>query len=97
MSPEILAEYETVLGRPKFNFDPGEVHLFMERLRQTSLVIHPGDWVSVCSDSSDDKFLACGLAGRADCLITGNKKHFPQSPFLGLRIVSPAEFLAELE
>ena len=43
--------------------------------------------------TDDDKFLELAVSGRADYLITGNLKDFPPSPFRGIEIVNPAEFV----
>jgi predicted nucleic acid-binding protein len=41
--------------------------------------------------------LECALAGEADYLVTGDKKHLlPLRQFRGIRIISPAEFLKRL-
>ena len=44
-------------------------------------------------DPDDDKFMACALAGEADFLVTGNKRHFPQTLPAGASIVNAAELL----
>ena len=44
-------------------------------------------------DPGDDKFIACALAGKADFLVTGNKRHFPQTEFRNTRVVNAAELL----
>lgn len=95
-SPEILAEYETVLRRPKFGLSSGAVSAALAGLRQAAILIVPAAPVSACSDPDDDKFLACCLAGAAGHLITGNLRHFPRGAYQGVRILSPAEFLALL-
>jgi predicted nucleic acid-binding protein len=46
-------------------------------------------------DPSDEKFIACALAAKADFLITGNTKHFPQS-FRSVAIVTPRTFCDDL-
>ncbi len=44
-------------------------------------------------DPTDESFLETALAGKADCLITGNAKHFPFSKRQGIAVLSPREFL----
>lgn len=51
--------------------------------RQSSEFLHP----------DDDKFIACALAGNADFLVTGNKRHFPQVSSMHARVVNAAELL----
>ncbi len=44
-------------------------------------------------DFEDEVFLAVALAGRAQCLVTGNLKHYPEQSRQGVRGVLPREFL----
>jgi predicted nucleic acid-binding protein len=44
-------------------------------------------------DPKDRAYLDAPLAAKAAVLITGNKKHFPDSAYQGVRIVSPRQFL----
>ncbi|HYR91238.1 MAG TPA: PIN domain-containing protein [Terriglobia bacterium] len=41
------------------------------------------------ADLDDSPFLECALDGRADYLITGNKRHFPSWTI----IITPRDFL----
>ena len=94
-SPEILAEYREVLGRRKFGFPANRVAWLMTRIEKSAIVLYPNIAVRACADPSDDKFLACGQAGMATHVVTGNMRHFPGRAWEGLRIVSPAEFIRE--
>jgi hypothetical protein len=47
----------------------------------------------VSPDSGDVKFLHCAKAARADFIITGNKRHFPDAPRGPARVVSTGELL----
>lgn len=49
-----------------------------------------------CSDADDEKFFSAALAGRADFLVTKNKKHFPRDT-LSPRILNVREFLRAIE
>ena len=45
----------------------------------------------------DAKVLACAFAGKADVIVTGDKKHLlPLKRYRGIPIVSPAEFLEQI-
>lgn len=96
VSPEILEEYETVLVRRKFAPIHQSVRETVTRLKRAAFVVFPGEMVRACSDPADNKFLACSIAGKATHLVTGNKKHFPKSPFMGILIISPAELIGYL-
>jgi len=38
-------------------------------------------------------FLEVALAGKAECLVTGNLKHFPKALCQGMNVFSPSHFL----
>jgi len=45
------------------------------------------------SDPSDDKFLEWSLAGKAKCIVSGDKHLLRLSEFQGIYILSPRDFL----
>jgi putative PIN family toxin of toxin-antitoxin system len=50
----------------------------------------------LCKDSDDEKFLTAAISGKAQFIVTKNKKDFPRD-LKSLRIVNVREFLNELE
>ena len=50
--------------------------------------------VGACRDPKDDKFLELAVSGRADYLVTGDLDLLVLDPFRGVRILTPADFLA---
>jgi predicted nucleic acid-binding protein len=48
----------------------------------------------VCRDPNDDMVLECAVAAGAQCVVSGDKDLLVLNPYNGIRIVSPAEFLA---
>ena len=48
-------------------------------------------------DSKDEPFLEAALATKTDALITGNKRHFPKKACKGQKVLTPKEFLLELD
>jgi len=93
LSGEILEEYSGVLLRPRFGFPPDEVDALLEMLRRRGHLVSPVPLARTSPDPDDDMFIACALAGNADFLVTGNKKHFPQVGSLRGRVVNAAELL----
>jgi putative PIN family toxin of toxin-antitoxin system len=77
LSPAVLLEYELVLHRPKFGFSQAEVRATLTALRRAGQLVRPTKAVTTSPDESDNRFLECAEAGQADCLVTGNIKHFP--------------------
>lgn len=47
-----------------------------------------------CRDPDDDKVLETALMGDAECVVTGDNDLLVMSPFRGIPILTPAEFLS---
>ncbi len=92
----ILAEYRTVLARPKFKkIDPARAAALIAKL--VALGQHVADvapWTGAMKDDDDRMFVEVALAGRATLLVTGNLRDFPQD--LGFEVQTPAMVLATL-
>lgn len=78
VSPAILAEYQGTLARPKFRLQPDEVAATIEGIRNAVELVDPDVTVTIAPDDADNRFLECAQAGKADYLVTGNKRHFPE-------------------
>ncbi len=90
----ILTEYHDVLTRPKFPFEPEQVQALLDQIKAEGHPVAGAPIPDELPDPTDQPFLEVALAGRADCLITGNARHFPPKKCRGMRILSPGEFLA---
>lgn len=77
----IFAEYETVLLRPKFKFDPKQISALLNILRLQCLIICAPTLDVSFTDLSDKKFYEVAKACNA-VLVTGNIKHYPQDPIV---------------
>ena len=94
-SSSIVAEYREVVRREKFRryeFPPYWLELMIE---ECLWLPEPQPWPLVLPDPKDAPFLALAQASGA-WLVTGNLKHFPESAQGGVRVISPAEYLAHL-
>jgi len=49
----------------------------------------------VCRDPNDDMILECAVLASAQFMISGDKDLLVLGSYSGIRIVTPAEFLAE--
>lgn len=92
-SEEILEEYSDVLFRPRFGFPAEVVDALLDLFRHRGKLLNPVPIAAVSPDPGDDKFIACALAGKVDFLVTGNKRHFPQSLESGVKVLNAAELL----
>lgn len=90
----IVAEYDGVLRRPKFNFDKRMVDDIINEFNYKGMIVKPYAYSGKLIDEKDRVFLEAVMAARhidsRALLVTGNKRHFPAEPF----ILSPAELLA---
>jgi putative PIN family toxin of toxin-antitoxin system len=92
VSRAILAEYESVLSRPRLNLEPVIVKEALAELRRISEVVEPMMVASAAGHEPDNRFLECAQAAQADFLITGNARHYPAA-YGRTRVVTPREFL----
>lgn len=84
----IMREYTAVLHRPIFLFEPEEIDVVLEEIRQKGwLIVEPASIDRVAGldraqfpDQDDIAFVE--VAAAVGCpLVTGNLKHFPGVPF----------------
>ncbi|MGH9498728.1 MAG: putative toxin-antitoxin system toxin component, PIN family [Terriglobales bacterium] len=92
VSQQILEEYDGVLRRPKFRIDRRRVRRALGFLRAAALVVRPHRELKVTRDPADNRFLECAEAGKADYIVTGNKRHFPDK-WRRTQIVNSRELL----
>jgi putative PIN family toxin of toxin-antitoxin system len=90
---EILVEYQTVLSRPRFGFEPDVLDGLFRSLQANGRKVSPSSSDIILVDPSDTKFIACALAAKAAYLVTGNRKHFPDDKYGCTSVVSARELL----
>ena len=89
----ILAEYEEVLTRPRFQFERRAVAELIDYFRQNGIQIIPKTLPFTLPDPDDAPFLEVALTSHADFLITGNQKHYPIHLNHNVKICSPRQFV----
>ena len=89
----ILLEYQEVLYRPKFQFDKEHIDTLLAYVIQNGQVTPASPLKKRLPDPDDEPFLEIAIAGRAACLITGHKAHFPRPSRQRIKILSPSEFI----
>ena len=97
LSREILDEYLRVLSYPKFGLSEEEIkELIQEEILPYAEVIKPKRRFRVVKrDPSDDKFVDCAVAGKARVIISSDKDILSLGRYRQIRILSPAQFLAD--
>lgn len=93
LSAEILREYVTVARRPRFARAGETLMRLIQVVSVNAAFVAPETAAASLPDPKDQAYLDAALAGGADAIITGNKKHFPDAACRGVRILSPREFL----
>lgn len=94
-SDETFDELQTRIWRSKFD---GYVSresraTYLAQLKTVSA------WVSItgakmgCRDPNDDMLLETALMGDADCLVTGDRDLLEMTPFHGIPVLTPTDFL----
>ena len=90
---EIISEYEEVLHREKFNFSEANISYYLEALKRIGIHSQRIASSEHFPDPKDIVFYEVALSKDDAYLVTGNKKHFPQTPI----VVTPAEMMEILE
>lgn len=94
---EILDEFaEKLEARLEFP-EVAVAETLVELVSLMHMVRISGTLKEVAADPDDDKILECALVGRATHIVTGDRRHLlPLATYQGIRIVTPADFLAEM-
>jgi putative PIN family toxin of toxin-antitoxin system len=93
----IISEFREVLLRPKFGFAPRDVEALLDYFENDGVKITPSLINEPLVAEDDIPFLEVAMSGKADVLITGNKRHFQMKSKRSLKIMSPEEFLKFLK
>ncbi len=85
---DIVAEYDDVLHRAKFNFSDERINAVLEMVKK-GICVEPTPSGAFFPDADDAVFYEVALSKEGSYLVTGNLRHFPKSPI----VVTPAEML----
>lgn len=91
----ILAEYRDVLRRPRLNLVPEKIRALLNGLRG-QLMVTPTGVVVNAPDPDDLVFVETALATADRTIVTGNLAHYPAEVLQGVRVLTPAQAVAEL-
>ena len=93
-----LNELVDVLNRPRLRYKYGLTDEDIQTVAALILLrgeaVTPVKRIQVCRDPKDDKFLE---AGAADLIVSGDRDLLVLSQFEGIPIVSPREFIQQME
>jgi putative PIN family toxin of toxin-antitoxin system len=88
----LLEEYREVLSRPELQIRRGARQRLLQLIGNSSRMVSPRRRIRAAVDPDDDKFLECADAARADYLVTGNLRHFPQF-WKMTKVIAPREWI----
>jgi uncharacterized protein len=93
---ETLRELIGTLVAPKFDryVDRERRETFAQRIAAIVEIVEVLQTIRACRDPKDDKFLEAAVNGRASVIVTGDRALLRVNPFRGIRIVTPAGYLA---
>ena len=89
----ILAEYGEVLRRPRFRINPDELAAVLDYIESAGQSVASVPLPHSLPDGDDEAFLEVALGAGARCLVTGNMRHYPEKLRMGMRVISPAQFM----
>lgn len=93
----ILAEYRAVLLRDKFGFAAVEVEALLRQIEAAGRPVDAAGISVPCKlpDPSDLPFVQVAICAEVDAIVTGNRRHFPET--CGVLVLSPAELVALID
>jgi uncharacterized protein len=96
-SPALLDELDEKL-RLKFDVPEEDASLIRARLMRVAHVVEPKETLHVIAeDPDDDRVLECAVAGRANCIVSGDRHLLGLRSYRGIVILPVRRFLDLLE
>jgi putative PIN family toxin of toxin-antitoxin system len=92
ISKDIIDEVLSVLSS-KFGRDREGLSHVAVLLSDLAELVKPARRVNIFQDGPDNRILECALSGKADLLVTGDKKILQLREYKGVKIVSLREYL----
>jgi uncharacterized protein len=95
VSEETIAELFAVLSREAFRaYIPQDLAIdYVEWYSGISELVAVTEEVAACRDPRDDKFLSLAVAGRDDCIVSGDGDLLDMVAYQGIPVYRPAEFI----
>jgi len=97
ITDEILAEVDSVFRKRKFHLTEEIIQYRMTRIKRigTKIKVAASERVTDggCRDKTDNKYLECAVAAKADYVISGDIHLRELKEYRGIKIVNPAEYL----
>ncbi len=95
VSPFILQEFQEKL-KTKLSLSQKEIREIMALLKQLVKIVDPERQrikiPNICRDKDDDLVIACGLASKADYIVTGDRDLLEIKEYKAIKIINPRKF-----
>ena len=85
----IIEEYQEVLHRAKFKLLPGVADALISLIVEYGIETSGKAFLEEMPDEDDRVFYEVALSNEDSFLVTGNLKHYPQTP----QVITPADFV----
>ena len=86
---DVIEEYREVLNRDKFKLLPGVVDSLISYIIEHGVEMSRTAFPEPMPDEDDRVFYEIALTNEDSFLVTGNSKHYPNTP----QVITPSEFL----
>ncbi|MGI6496756.1 MAG: putative toxin-antitoxin system toxin component, PIN family [Kiritimatiellia bacterium] len=97
VSPPIMEEYRRVMHELASDFPSVDPAPPLELLAiHARMVYAPPLPETVCTDPTDDMFLACAIACNSQVVVSGDKALLRISGYRGVNVITPRAFLSSL-
>lgn len=98
VSEAVMAELLDVLARPRLArfLDPDLRDEVLSQLQASAVFFAPTKAVADCRDKKDNKYLELAVASGAWAIVSSDADLLVLHPWRGVRILRPAEYLAEV-
>ena len=92
LDDRILGEYREVLGRPKLGIGAAKGEAILDYIETAGVQVVAPALDASLPDPEDRMFIEVAVAAGAECVVTGNVRHFPAKGRQGVRVLTPREF-----
>jgi uncharacterized protein len=96
LTPEILREYFEILKRLELSAPRRDALLELFRHGHHCHFTSRTPTLKLCDDPDDDMFLEAAVALKAEAVISGDKALLRVREYVGIRVLTPKEFLRSL-
>lgn len=95
ISPVLVAELEEILSK-KIKYPKERVLQVEKKMKKIFRVVRPIKTIKAVRDDDDNRVLEAAAEGKCEYIVTGDKDLLDLKKHQGMRVLTPAEFLDEI-